>query len=206
MPDRKTPQRPDRQRTDRFEVMASMDAQRGRRQPVCLAGAGVDIRFDMADNPYFTRAHGSDATNPRRIAVARNVNESPLVRLVYDKQLDAVAGRAGFLFRARWEKLLAGSPSPSDIREHVDGARAADVFTESRMQASRDLAAAAAAMTPTHYAVVRFVCGEGRPLRDLRVALACRRGRELDVLRDALERLADVWGLKPANAARRTDR
>ena len=170
--------------------------------PVKIAGVGIDIRFCEVDNPYYNPAHAGDRTNPRKVGAARNVNESALTRLEANGTIDAIQTAPGFRFRALFERCMAGTPSPGDIKERVDGGGAPDVFTEGRMRAGYQLRLAAEAMAPAHYACVRFVCGEGHSLRDLRRALACRPDMAKGMLLVALDRLADVWGLRPANENR----
>ncbi|WP_416358211.1 hypothetical protein ACLNGM_09995 [Aureimonas phyllosphaerae] len=167
-------------------------------QPVQFTNLGVDVRMAEVDNPYYSRAHkdeAEDPTNPRKIAAARNSNESPLVRLEMIGSLDPRQARAGHLFRQVYERMMAGQASPSFIQERVDGGSAPDAFTEGRARASRQLRIISEAMTEADYNVVRFVCGEGRSLRELDRVLEVRKGTSKGRLLAALDRLADVLGL-----------
>lgn len=168
------------------------------RQPVQFQNLGVDVRMAEVDNPEYTRA-GRDAvddpSNPRKITAARNSNESPLVRLEAIGSLDPRQARAGHLFRQVYERMMSGMPSPSNIQERVQGGEAPDAFTETRARASRQLRIISEGMTEADYAVVRFVCGEGRSMRELARTMAVRPGTAKAALLTALDRLADVVGL-----------
>lgn len=167
-----------------------------------IEGAGVDIRFAEIDNPFYARAHREDRTNPRKVQAARNINESPLVRLEALGTIDSAQAAAGHRFRALVERLMSGRVSPSLIQERVDGQAASDVFTESRLRASFSLAQAAGEMTPAEFWAVHFVCGEGRSLNDLARAGRWRKARAREFLVASLERLAEVWGVRAANDQR----
>ncbi|KTR02062.1 hypothetical protein NS365_22535 [Aureimonas ureilytica] len=165
------------------------------RQPVQFRNLGVDIRMAEVDNPAFTKAARESADNPRTITAARNSNESPLVRLEHMGSIDARQARAGHMFRQLYERMMGGQRSPSFLQIRVDGGSAPDAFTESRGRASSQLRTISEEMTPDDYAVVRFVCGEGRSLRELDKTLGVRKGGGKLRLVAALDKLSDVLGL-----------
>ncbi|UIJ73378.1 hypothetical protein [Aurantimonas sp. HBX-1] len=100
------------------------------------------------------------------------------------------------------ERVMAGAPSPGDIKERVDGGGGrADVMSESRMQAGRDLALAARETGPAEYWLVRSVCGQGQSLREIAVITKVRRPSAAVALRHALDRLAEVWNLASKGTA-----
>lgn len=172
---------------------------RPRKAPITLAGAGIDIRFQERPNPHYNPAHAGASGNPRRISVAVNVNESPVARLHAEGAIDAVQAFAAYRFRAAWEALSKGTPSPGDVKERVDGAGAPDVFTERRMEAGRMLRDLPDLIGERPYKAVRYICGEGRSMEQARRLLQCRRHRERELMIEGLDRLVDIWGLKPAN-------
>lgn len=172
---------------------------RPRKAPITLAGASVEIRFQQRPNPHYNPAHAGASGNPRRISVAVNVNESPVARLHADGQIDGFQAHAAYKFRACWEALAKGTPSPGDIKERVDGAGAPDVFTERRMEAGRVMRDLPALLGERPYKAVRYICGEGRSFEEARRLLQCRRHRERALMIEGLDRLVEIWGLKPAN-------
>lgn len=165
------------------------------RQPVQFRNLGVDIRMAEVDNPAFTKAARESADNPRTVTAARNSNESPLVRLEHMGSIDARQARAGHMFRQLYERMMGGQRSPSFLQIRVDGGSAPDAFTESRGRASSQLRTISEEMTEKDYAVIRFVCGEGRGMRELATHLSVRPGTAKAALLGALDKLADVLGL-----------
>ena len=165
------------------------------RQPVQFRNLGVEIRMAEVDNPAFTRGSRESSDNPRKVTAARNSNESPLVRLEAIGSIDATQARAGHHFRMLYERMMGGQRSPSFLQERVDGGSAPDAFTEARGRASRQLRTISEDMSEADYSVVRFVCGEGRSLRELDTTLSVRKGGGKARLIAALDALADVLGL-----------
>ncbi len=165
------------------------------RQPVQFRNLGIEIRMAEVDNPAFTRGSRESARNPRKVIAARNSNESPLVRLEHIGSIDATQARAGHHFRMLYERMMGSQRSPSFLQERVDGGSAPDAFTEARGRASRQLRSISESMSEADYSVVRFVCGEGRGMRDLAAHLAVRPGTAKAALLGALDKLAEVLDL-----------
>lgn len=168
---------------------------RQRLQPVRFQNLGVDIRMAEVDNPQFTRARRESGENPRTVKLSRNSNESPLVRLEMIGSIDATQARAGYTFRLLYEQMMGGQRSPSFLQERVDGGEAPDTFTEGRARASRQLRRISEELNEADYDVLRFVCGEGRGMRELAAYRSVRPGTAKAALIGALDRLADVLGL-----------
>ncbi|MBB4001575.1 DUF6456 domain-containing protein [Aurantimonas endophytica] len=156
----------------------------------------LDVEMAEVDNPYWTPAHAKDRTNPRKVHALRNANESPLVLMESRGTITPLQAAAGLRFRMLYERVMAGPPSPGDIRERVDGGGGrADAMSESRMQAGRELALAAREIGRAEYWLVRSVCGEGQSLREIAMRTKVRRPSAAVALRHALDRLAEVWNL-----------
>ena len=166
----------------------------------------VTIVMAEIDNPYFNAGHLIDATNPRKISAHRNANESPLVLMHHRGTINDVQAEAGLRFRRLYERVMAGTPSPGDIKERVDGGRGADPMDEGRMDAGRALRDAAAYMGRSEYWVVRTICGDGVSLREFAKMAGVRHGAARAALRSGLDKLAEVWRLAAEGHATRQDR
>lgn len=166
-----------------------------RRPPVSISGAKVDLHFGDAPNPFHSRAHAEDATNPKTIRVARNLNESPLVRLSALGTIDARQARAGYYVRALHERISSSNQSSSFLRERVDGSRYQDGFTDSRSAAAHKLAHLAETVGPEAFHILLKVCAEGLPLNRYAVLIRRRRADMPGRLRGALDLAAAFMGL-----------
>jgi DNA-directed RNA polymerase specialized sigma24 family protein len=147
------------------------------------------------DNPYFTGAYEPTQAVPQRITAARNANESPMTMMEARGTVTKLQCAAGLRFRILFERVMAGSASPGDIKERVDGGGRPDAMSEGRMDAGRELRTAAAHLGRSTYWVVRSVCGEGRSLRDVARMAGVRQPTAKAALRSGLDDLAEVWNL-----------
>ncbi|WAJ26869.1 DUF6456 domain-containing protein [Antarcticirhabdus aurantiaca] len=189
--------------TARSERMARALVVRGERserreRPAATAPAGdqsPDIRFTEIDNPFYSRVHAGAPGNPAEIVVARNMAESPIVRLSENGTLTAAEAQAGLKFCGLYERAGRSTPSPSDYKQRVDGGGAADAFSDGRVRAGFDLREAHKEVGDRHYGIARFVAGEGHTLRELRVRLRCSKRAARQALRQALDALAVHWGI-----------
>lgn len=174
-----------------------------RRSPVSLAGAGVSLSFAEVDNPCFSAGHRESATNPRKVRVERNSNESPLVALEARGTIDVRQARAGHHVRMLHERVTMGRGSASFLRERVDGGGRADGFTDGRAAAARQLGKMADEIGPAPFRLLIAVCGDGRSLTDLTREAARRKGAIREELRHALDLAAKFLGLgEPPKAGR----
>lgn len=194
--------------THRAARMARAMATRGekteRRAPATPAepreGQGLDVRFTEIDNPYHSRAHAGAAGNPAEIVVARNFHESPLVLLTETGVLRPSEAKAGVRFRDLYERAGGRMPSPSELKERVDGGSAPDAFGGGRMLAGYELRQAHIAVGSEFYGIARFVAGEGHSLRELSKKLHTHLRRARRLLRAALDALAQHWGISKGAA------
>ena len=87
----------------------------------------VTIVMEEIDNPYFNPSPFDRSRRTRRqITAHRNANESPLVLMHHRGTINDVQAEAGLKFRqASTSAMMAGTPSPGDVKERVDGGHAA---------------------------------------------------------------------------------
>lgn len=150
------------------------------------------------DNPYFAREHAESQSNPKTIAVFKNVRESAVATLASKGALDAPQVAAADRFR-RWFETMGGAGARAiDWRkEAVDGGRFPDPIGDHAIDAGKQLAAAYEVLTNAHgiyaWKLVGYVCGEGRSIHEL---TQTRRQRDTmtDNLRSYLDCLAEHWG------------
>ncbi len=77
----------------------------------------------LVDNPYYSRAHCEDPTNPRTIPAVMNIRESALTTMAARGVLNAAQVAAAPRFRALWESMGGMGASAIDYgREQVDAA------------------------------------------------------------------------------------
>lgn len=153
------------------------------------------LRPTLVDNPYFSRAHPADSTNPREVPAIINVRESAISTLASRGVLDAAQVAAADRFRALFEAMGGKGASAIDYgREHVDGGKVRDPITERQANAGKELARCRALLGARLYGLVTAVCGEGFALTEL---LASKRERltGADMLRMGLDDLAELWRL-----------
>ena len=72
-----------------------------------LADPHRTLRAVTVENPYFSRVHAGDATNPRKISAVVNIRESAITMLASPNQIDAAQVAAANRFRALWETMVA---------------------------------------------------------------------------------------------------
>jgi hypothetical protein len=99
------------------------------------------LRPTLVENPFYSRAHPADSTNPRTIPAMMNIRESAITTLAARGVLDAAQVAAATRFRALWEAIGGKGASAIDYgREHVDGGKARDPITERQVNAGKELA------------------------------------------------------------------
>ncbi|MBY5440696.1 hypothetical protein [Rhizobium leguminosarum] len=140
----------------------------------------------LVENPYFSRAHPSDATNPRTIPAMMNIRESAITTLAARGVLDAAQVAAVTHFRALWESMGGKGASA------IDGGKARDPITERQVNADKELARCRALLGARMYGLVSAVCGEGFALTEI-FARKRERLTAADCLRMSLDDLAELW-------------
>lgn len=156
----------------------------------------IKLRPTEVPNPYFSRSHAADASNPPTIPAMVNIRESAVTTLASRGVLDAAQVAAANRFRALFETMGGkGSGAMDYSREHVDGGKAREPITERQLSAGQELARCRALLGVRLYGLVSTVCGEGRSLHE--VAGQNKRARLVaaDCLRWALDDLAAMWRL-----------
>jgi len=151
------------------------------------------------DNPFYSRAHDANRTNPERIGAVINVRESAIVMLEAKGVLDKAQVKAAERFRKLWERMGgAGAGAMDYSRVVVDGGISPDPISASQMEAGQALKDAEDALRKQYgayaYKLVGYICGEGYSIHDL---TETRRQRDTmtDMLRMYLDLLADLWQL-----------
>ncbi len=147
-------------------------------------------------NPYYSRDHAADATNPRTIPAMLNVRESAVTTMAARGHLDTAQVAAADRFRKLFETMGGKGAGAVDYdREPVDGGSRADPITEQQVAAGKELARCRALLGVRLYRLVECVCGEGKSLHE--VAGKEKRARLVaaDMLRMGLDDLAAMWRL-----------
>ncbi|WOS61371.1 hypothetical protein [Sinorhizobium fredii] len=160
------------------------------------APSKTKLRTVTVPNPYYSRAHPADATNPPTIPAVINVRESAVTTLATRGVLDAAQVAAANRFRLLYEAMGGKGAGAIDCgREHVDGGKAREPITERQLGAGQELARCRALLGVRLYRLVSAVAGEGRSLHE--VAGHNKRARLVaaDCLRWALDDLAAMWRL-----------
>jgi len=124
----------------RSGILCSMPAPSKRKLRRPLADPHRTLRAVTVENPYFSRVHAGDATNPRKISAVVNIRESAITMLASRNQIDAAQVAAATRFRALWEAMGGKGASAVDYgREYVDGGKARDPITIRQMNAADEL-------------------------------------------------------------------
>lgn len=161
------------------------------------------LRATTVDNPFFSRAHPADASNPPAIPVVINTRESAITMLASRGKLDAAQVKAADHFRKLWETMGGkGASSIDPGRVVVDGGRMREPMNDRQVNAGKELARCRMLLGVRGYKLVCLVAGEGHSLHEVAGPEHRARLVAADVLRWCLDDLAALWGL----AARRRPR
>lgn len=155
------------------------------------------LRAVTVDNPYYSRAHAGDATNPRVIPAIINIKESAITMLYSRGRLDDAQLAAATKFRALWETVCRGTRAIDYGREPVDGGRLADPIGERQMHAADQLRRVHPLLGEQGYWLVSRICGEGYSLGEVVRPGASKRAKlnAADDLRSCLDTLCGLWGI-----------
>ncbi|RWQ44923.1 hypothetical protein [Mesorhizobium sp.] len=154
------------------------------------------LRPATVPNPFFSRAHPADASNPRTIPAAVNVRESAIVMLASRGALDAAQVAAANRFRALWEAMGGAGASGIDPgRLVVDGGKMPDGISQRQINAGQELRRCRALLGVRGYRLVSLVAGEGRSLHEVAGKDKRQRLVAADLLRWCLDDLAGLWGI-----------
>lgn len=146
------------------------------------------------DNPYYSRAHDSDQSNPMKIKAQINIRESAITTLAARKLIDESQRAAADRFRGLWEAMGgAGAGSFDYSREPVDGGGAREPLTERQIRAGMELKRAQAILGVRAYDIMSKVAGQGFAIQDL-AKTQRERTTLTDYLKDGLDELARAWG------------
>ncbi|MER8369036.1 hypothetical protein [Mesorhizobium sp. M1378] len=157
------------------------------------APSQTKLRPAVVDNPFFSRAHRADASNPRTIPAIVNVRESAIATLAARGQLDAAQVAAADRFRRLWE-TIGGAGAIDPARLVVDGGKAREPINERQVAAGKALAKCRALLGVRGYRLVSLVCGQGHALTEIAPGKR-ERLTAADMLRMSLDDLAGLWGM-----------
>lgn len=177
-------------RTFRDLVPANIDEFTG------LGNEHSAIRLVEVDNPHYSRSHEGASGNPRKTTAALNLRESPIAMMAAKGHLEQHQVEAAIKFRRLWEALGGSGAGSFDYsREPVDGGGPREPITERQIVAGQSLKACQIHIGMRAFKIVEKVAGEGVSIAQLgsthreRTTLA-------DYLRNSLEDLAELWGMK----------
>lgn len=147
-------------------------------------------------NPHYSKAHAGLAGNPKTITAAVNLRESPIAMMAAKGHLEPHQVEAAIKFRRLWEALGGSGAGSFDYsREPVDGGGASESITDRQIDAGFKLEEARKHIGTRCFAIVEKVAGEGVPVSTL--GSSHREKTTLaDYLRNALDDLSDLWGMK----------
>ncbi|MBB5536831.1 hypothetical protein GGD55_003542 [Rhizobium giardinii] len=150
------------------------------------------------ENPFYSRAHAGDPTNPKHINAVVNIRESAITMLASRNKIDAAQVAAATKFRALWEAMGGKGASAIDYgREHVDGGKRSDPITERQMNAADELRRTRRVLGDNGYWLICRICGEGFSLHEVVQPGASKRAKlaAANDLRACLDKLAEMWGI-----------
>lgn len=168
----------------------------GKKKPVAMPHR--TLRGVTVENPFYSRAHAGDATNPKHIDAVVNIRESAITMLASRNKIDAAQVAAANQFRALWESMGGKGAGAIDYgRDHVDGGKRADPISERQMNAADELRRAHRALGNQGYWLVSRICGEGFSLTEVVSPGGSKRDKlaAADRLRSCLDVLAAMWGI-----------
>lgn len=164
-----------------------------------FTGLGNDhsaIKLVEVDNPHYSRSHEGASGNPRKTTAALNLRESPIAMMAAKGHLEQHQVEAAIKFRRLWETLGGSGACSFDYsREPVDGGGPREPITDNQIDAGRRLEKCRDHIGTRSFKIVEKVAAEGVPISHLgsthreRTTLA-------DYLKNALDDLADHWGLR----------
>ncbi len=155
------------------------------------------LRAVTVENPFYSRAHSGDRTNPRVIPAIINIKESAITMLYSRGRLDDAQLAAASKFRALWEAVCRGTRAIDYGREPVDGGKRADPISERQMHAADQLRRVRPLLGEQGYWLVSRICGEGYSLGEVVRPGSSKRAKlnAADDLRSCLDTLCELWGI-----------
>jgi len=146
------------------------------------------------DNPYYSKSHDGEGSNPVKIKASVNIKESAITTLAARKLIDDSQKEAADKFRRLWEAMGgAGAGSFDYSREPVDGGGAREPLTERQIRAGMELKRAQEVLGVRAYDIMSKIAGQGYAIQEL--AKTHRERTTLtDYLKDGLDELARTWG------------
>lgn len=161
-----------------------------------LGNQHTDIKLIEIKNPNYSKAHAGAPGNPETTTAAMNLRESPIAMMAAKGHIEPHQLEAANRFRRLWESLGGSGAGSFDYsREPVDGGGAREPITDRQIDAGNMLKQCREHLGRRHYEIVSRVAGEGRTIAELG---GSKRERHTlaDYLRDALDDLATLWGLR----------
>lgn len=208
----------DRKRGE-FDLDAALEAVLQGQVP-CVVGAGDRHGTIAVEDPYEQRQPGARAI--RRLKLT-SLRDDPIGRMYRRRQLECDADRdeadaeARFRSARIWQALyeaseIGGARAIDITRDFVDGGQLATPDTDRRLSAAARLNRLRFALGIDGSDLVRRVLGEGNDLSEIHAKFGAqhadrrRTGEAVRYLgqrlREALDRLAHEFGLKPLQGAR----
>jgi hypothetical protein len=162
------------------------------------------IESIYVDNPFYSKAHDGEGTNPVKIKAQINIKESAIATLAARKHINEAQVAAATRFRSLWESMGgAGAGSFDYSREHVDGGGAREPLTERQIRAGLELKYAREVLGVRAYDIMSKIAGQGYAIQEL--AKSHRERTTLtDYLKDGLDELARKWGYENRGTKRKS--
>lgn len=161
-----------------------------------LGNQHSEMKIIEIDNPHYSKRHAGASGNPKLVSAALNLRESPIAMMAAKGHLETHQVEAAIKFRRLWESLGGSGAGSFDYsREPVDGGGPQEPITERQIDAGFKLEEARKHIGTRCFGIVEKVAGEGVPIAKLgnshreKTTLA-------DYLRNALDDLSDLWGMK----------
>lgn len=165
-----------------------------KKKPVTVWQPKEKMQEVYVDNPFYSKAHDGEGTNPVKIKAQLNIRESAIVTLASRKHINESQLAAATRFRALWESIGGAGAGAFDYsREPVDGGGAREPLTERQIIAAHELKRAQLVLGNRAYDIMSKIAGQGHSIQEL-ASTHRERTTLTDYLKDGLDELAREWG------------
>lgn len=150
------------------------------------------------DNPSLNRSQTIDRINPLKVRAYRNLNESPIGRMLARGQLTPPQGEAASKFRVLWEDMGGRGVQAMDYaKTPVDGGGIAEPISIRQMDAAKKLNELRKHLGGRTYNILVKIVGE--EIEPSRLGQTHRERLTIaDYMKDGLGDTATFWGLQTA--------
>ena len=128
------------------------------------------------------------------IPTVKNIREGSISWMYSHGQIDDAQRMAGEWFRSTYERTRMGSMAVDPSHEPVDTSSRTDPIPDRAIMAIEELTKVRMELGRPSYSVVELVCGQGWGVADVAFTVKAGRNRVGRILRDGLDKLAEMRG------------